>query len=193
MKILLASSSPYRKSLLEKLQLPFSCASPNIDETPLKGESAKALTERLSIEKARALSQNFPNHLIIASDQAAQLNNTILGKPGSTDRAIEQLSACSGQTVTFFTSLTLLNTSTNNIQTDCVPFTVTFRELSQQSIEYYIKKEEPLDCAGSFKCEGLGITLFTRMEGEDPNSLIGLPLIRLTDMLTKEGSHPLSP
>ena len=187
MKLLLASGSPYRKQLLERLGLEFSCQAPNIDEAPLPGETAKALALRLSEAKAQALTEDYPNHLIIASDQAAQLRQIILGKPGTHHRAIEQLLTCSNQAVTFYTGLCLLNTRTGKQQLDCIPYTVHFRQLSRQQIESYIKKEEPLDCAGSFKCEGLGITLFKKMSGDDPNSLTGLPLIRLTDMLVNEG------
>ena len=187
MNLLLASGSPYRKQLLERLELEFSCQAPDIDETPLPEETAEALSLRLSEAKAQALAEDYPNHLIIASDQAAQLEQTILGKPGTHKRAIEQLLACSGQAVTFYTGLCLLNTRTGKQQLDCIPFTVHFRQLNRQQIESYIKKEEPLDCAGSFKCEGLGITLFKKMSGDDPNSLTGLPLIRLTDMLLNEG------
>ena len=187
MKLLLASGSPYRKQLLERLELEFSCQAPDIDETPQPGETAKALALRLSEAKAQTLTEDYPNHLIIASDQAAQLGQAILGKPGTHQRAIEQLMACSNQAVTFYTGLCLLNTKTGKQQLACIPFTVHFRQLNRQQIENYIKKEEPLDCAGSFKCEGLGITLFTKMSGDDPNSLTGLPLIRLTDMLLNEG------
>ena len=187
MKLLLASGSPYRKQLLERLELEFSCQAPDIDETPQPGETAEALALRLSEAKAQTLTEDYPNHLIIASDQAAQLGQAILGKPGTHHRAIEQLMACSNQAVTFYTGLCLLNTKTGKQQLACIPFTVHFRQLNRQQIENYIKKEEPLDCAGSFKCEGLGITLFTKMSGDDPNSLTGLPLIRLTDMLLNEG------
>ncbi|AMO57020.1 septum formation inhibitor Maf [Endozoicomonas montiporae] len=187
MKLLLASGSPYRKQLLERLELSFECRAPDIDETPQRDETAEKLALRLSAAKAQALAAAYPDHLIIASDQAAQLGSTILGKPGTPARAIEQLTACNNKTVTFYTGLCLLNTTTGKQQIDCVPFTVHFRNLAREQIANYIKKEEPLDCAGSFKCEGLGITLFTRMEGDDPNSLTGLPLIRLTDMLLNEG------
>ncbi|WP_062268854.1 Maf family protein [Endozoicomonas arenosclerae] len=191
MKIILASSSPYRKALLQKLGLPFECHSPDIDETPREGESAQQLVTRLSREKALVLSEQYPEHLIIASDQAAQLNNRILGKPGTKDKAIEQLLSCTGQPVHFQTGLCLLNTKTGDCQVEAVPFTVHFRTLCKTEIENYIRIEKPLDCAGSFKCEGLGITLFSRMEGDDPNSLIGLPLIKLNSMLIKSGVNPL--
>ena len=192
MQLLLASGSPYRKSLLQRLGLKFGCHSPDIDETPQSGEDAETLARRLSRRKAEALCQNFPDHLIVASDQAAQLGDRILGKPGTSEKAVEQLSACSGQPVTFYTGICLLNTKTGQKQLDCIPYTVFFRELSSEQIEYYIKKEEPLDCAGSFKCEGLGVSLFSKMQGDDPNSLIGLPLIRLTRMLLNEGVDILS-
>ncbi|WOG25770.1 Maf family protein [Endozoicomonas sp. 8E] len=191
MKIILASSSPYRKSLLARLNLTFECHSPDIDETPVEGESAEMLTQRLAREKADILKAQYPEHLIIASDQAAQLNNTVLGKPGTEQQAIEQLLKCNGQSVTFYTSLCLLNTQTDQYQLDVVPYTVHFRTLKRVEVENYIKKEKPLDCAGSFKCEGLGISLFSRMEGDDPNSLIGLPLIQLNHMLINEGINPL--
>ena len=191
MELLLASGSPYRKSLLERLNLPFRQASPNIDETARPDETAKKLALRLSLEKARALAADHPDTLVIASDQAASLNGKILGKPGTIAKAEQQLQQSSGQRVIFHTGLCLLNTSTGKHQLDCIDFAVQFRELTSEEIEFYIKEERPLDCAGSFKCEGLGITLFERMEGNDPNSLIGLPLIRLTDMLLNEGISPL--
>ena len=187
MELLLASSSSYRKSLLERLHLPFRQASPNIDETPHYGENAKDLVLRLSKDKAIALADNHPDTLIIASDQIATLGNRILGKPGTEAKAIEQLYSCRGQQVTFHTGLCLLNTQTGKSQLDCIEFRVWFRNLTIQQIEQYIKKEQPLDCAGSFKCEGLGVALFERMAGDDPNSLIGLPLISLTGMLMNEG------
>lgn len=193
MNIILASGSPYRKSLLERLGLPFECHAPDINEAPVEGESAEVLSQRLSQEKAYALKAQYPEHLIIASDQAAQLKKTILGKPGTVQKAIEQLSNCSGQSVTFYTGLCLLNTQTGQCQLDTVPYTVHFKPLKRVEIENYVKMEKPLDCAGSFKCEGLGISLFSAMEGEDPNSLIGLPLIKLNQMLINEGINPLLP
>ncbi|KEI71324.1 Maf family protein [Endozoicomonas elysicola] len=191
MNILLASSSPYRKSLLERLNLTFQQASPNIDESPRPGENAKKLALRLSKEKAQALADQYTDTLIIASDQCAALENTILGKPGTRESAIKQLSDCSGKQVIFHTGLCLLNTSTGQQQLACVDYTVWFRKLSSSQVTTYIDVESPLDCAGSFKCEGLGITLFEKMAGDDPNSLVGLPLIALTSMLINEGLHPL--
>lgn len=186
--LLLASSSPYRRELLARLQLPFSWQSPSIDETPRAGEDALALVKRLAEEKARALSAANPDHLIIGSDQVAVLENgQILGKPHDLERAQAQLRTASGGSVTFLTGLALLNTATDRCQVDCVPFTVHFRQLGDERILRYLEREQPFDCAGSFKSEGLGIALFRSTEGEDATSLIGLPLIRLVDMLLNEG------
>ncbi|MFJ4144792.1 Maf family protein [Pseudomonas sp. NPDC089734] len=185
--LLLASSSPYRRELLERLRLPFICKSPDIDESRHADESATALVQRLAREKAQALASEYPDHLIIGSDQVAVLNGQILGKPHTFERALEQLSAASGTTVTFLTGLALLNSKTGHCQVDHVPFSVHMRELDKASIERYLHAEQPFDCAGSFKAEGLGVSLFRSTEGSDATSLIGLPLIRLTDMLIKEG------
>jgi MAF protein len=185
--LLLASSSPYRRELLERLRLPFVCQSPDIDESHRPGESAIDLVKRLSREKAQALASSWPDHLIIGSDQVAALDGQILGKPHTFERAREQLTAASGASVSFLTGLTLLNSNTGQWQTDCVPFIVHMRNLTQGSIERYLHAEQPYDCAGSFKAEGLGVSLFRSTEGSDATSLIGLPLIRLIDMLIKEG------
>jgi MAF protein len=185
--LLLASSSPYRRELLARLKLNFRYASPNIDETSYSGESARHLALRLAKAKAYALAEEYPDHLIIGSDQTASINDHILGKPLTFERAREQLLNASGKSVTFFTALALLNTQTGVCQLDCIPFTVHFRTLSLEQIERYLHTEKPFDCAGSFKVEGLGISLFQSTEGEDVSSLIGLPLIRLTDLLTQEG------
>ncbi|WP_192981106.1 Maf family protein [Pseudomonas sp. EggHat1] len=186
--LLLASSSPYRRELLDRLQLPFAWQSPSIDETRLPGEAAIDLVKRLAEEKARALAANHSEHLIIGSDQVAVLGDgQILGKPHDLPRAQQQLRAASGSSVTFLTGLALLNTSSGRCQVDCVPFTVHFRQLSDEQILRYLQREQPFDCAGSFKSEGLGISLFRSTEGEDATSLIGLPLIRLVDMLLNEG------
>ena len=185
--LLLASSSVYRRELLARLHLPFTCVSPNIDESHRHDESAIELVKRLSLEKAQALASSHPNHLIIGSDQVAVLNGQIIGKPHTFDKAREQLLAASGASVTFLTCLTLLNSQQGNHQTDCIPFTVHMRALSRESIERYLHLEQPYDCAGSFKAEGLGASLFQRTEGDDATSLIGLPLIRLVDMLLAEG------
>lgn len=185
--LVLASSSPYRRELLTRLRLPFSWSAPNIDESRHNNEDAEALVRRLSLEKAQALSATHPQHLIIGSDQVAVLGSQIIGKPHTAERAREQLVAASGNSVTFLTGLTLLNSATGQLQTDCVPFTVHFRPLSEAQIMRYIATEQPFDCAGSFKAEGLGISLFRSTEGSDSTSLIGLPLIRLVDMLQASG------
>ncbi|MDZ5602184.1 nucleoside triphosphate pyrophosphatase [Pseudomonas sp. RP23018S] len=184
--LLLASSSAYRRELLQRLRLPFTCASPDLDERRHAHEPPRALVQRLAEAKARALAGRHPDHLIIGSDQVAVLDDQVLGKPHSAERACEQLQAASGRSVTFLTGLALLNTATGHCQVDCIPYTVTFRTLDQARIARYVEAEQPLDCAGSFKAEGLGISLFQRCEGEDPTSLIGLPLIRLVDMLLAE-------
>lgn len=185
--LLLASSSIYRRDLLARLRLPFNCSSPDIDESHRPGEPARELVERLSLEKARALADSHPRHLIIGSDQVAVLNGHIIGKPHTFDKARQQLMDASGASVTFLTGLTLLNARTGDHQTDCIPFTVHMRTLGTEQIERYLLAETPYDCAGSFKAEGLGVSLFQRTEGDDATSLVGLPLIRLIDMLLVEG------
>jgi MAF protein len=184
--LILASSSPYRRELLQRLRLPFECASPDIDETPLPGESADQLVRRLAQSKAHALTQRYPAHLIIGSDQAAVNGSRILGKPHDFERATEQLKDASGKSVSFLTGLCLLNSQSGEAQIDCVPFTVHFRDLDEARIRRYLEAEQPFDCAGSFKAEGLGVSLFRSTEGEDATSLVGLPLIRLVDMLLAE-------
>ncbi|WP_226687771.1 Maf family protein [Stutzerimonas stutzeri] len=186
-RLLLASSSPYRQQLLSRLRLPFESCAPDIDETSLPGESAEQLVTRLAEQKARALAEQYPNHLIIGSDQVAVLDSKIIGKPHTYERAKQQLQSASGNRVRFLTGLALFDSATGRIQTDCVPFTVHFRELDEARIERYLKIEQPYDCAGSFKAEGLGISLFRATEGEDVTSLVGLPLISLVDMLLNEG------
>ncbi|MBV4457263.1 Maf-like protein [Pseudomonas sp. COR58] len=185
--LLLASSSTYRRELLSRLRLPFTCRSPDIDESHRPGESALELVKRLAEEKARALADSRPDHLIIGSDQVAVLGERIIGKPHTFEKAREQLLAASGASVTFLTGLALLNSRTGHCQIDCVPFTVHMRTLDEARIERYLRAEQPYDCAGSFKAEGLGVSLFRRTEGPDATSLVGLPLIRLTDMLLAEG------
>ncbi|WP_076417848.1 nucleoside triphosphate pyrophosphatase [Colwellia sp. UCD-KL20] len=189
--IVLGSTSPFRKALLQKLNIPFECAKPNIDETAHKGESPIELVERLAIEKAQAIS-NFPNSLIIGSDQVALCDDEILGKPHNFDNAVKQLTKFSGKAVTFYTGLCVLDCSTNKVHSLVEPFTVHFNQLSQNEIENYIKAEEPYNCAGSFKSEGLGICLFNKLEGEDPNALIGLPLIKLVSLFKQHNFDVLS-
>lgn len=185
--LLLASSSTYRRELLARLHLPFVCSSPDIDESHRPGESAIELVKRLAEQKARALAASHPAHLIIGSDQVAVLGDRIIGKPHTFDKAREQLLAASGTSVTFLTGLALLNSQTGHCQVDCVPFTVHMRQLDEARIERYLRLEQPYDCAGSFKAEGLGITLFDRIESQDPTALIGLPLIALSRLLREAG------
>ncbi|AHG22228.1 septum formation inhibitor Maf [Chania multitudinisentens RB-25] len=178
--------------LLEKLHLPFICAAPQVDETPLADESAEALVLRLATAKARALAIAYPDHLIIGSDQVCVINGNITGKPHTEENARLQLRLASGQKVTFYTGLVLYNSHSKQLQALCEPFHVHFRLLSDVEIATYVHLEQPLNCAGSFKSEGLGIALFERLEGRDPNALVGLPLIALLDMLRAEGVNPLN-
>lgn len=189
--IILGSSSPYRSELLAKLKLPFSTASPNIDESPLVGESPAQLVLRLAENKARKVAESNLSALVIGSDQVAILDGEIVGKPGTAENAIKQLLAASGKTVTFLTGLALYNAANQQMQSIVEPFEVNFRSLSETQIRRYVDLEQPFDCAGSFKSEGLGISLFSELRGSDPNSLIGLPLIRLTDMLAAQGVNVL--
>ena len=196
MSLILASSSPFRKAILEKLRIDFKAAAPNINESRKNGESPFNLVNRLSKEKALEVAKSHSG-LIIASDQVATLGNgnneddEIFTKPGSHENAFLQLKKSSGKTITFLTGLALLNTETLKIQTHVELFKVTFKQLSDNQILSYLNKEDVLNCAGSFKSEGLGIALFSNMEGSDPNSLIGLPTIQLIKMLAKENVHIL--
>lgn len=185
--LVLASTSIYRSQLLSVLQIPFLTDSPNVDETPLPNEDARQTSWRLSRLKAEAVIARHPDALIIGSDQVALLEGAQLGKPMTHDNAVRQLRAMRGKTVNFFTALTLLNARTGDMQTEVTETHVTFRQLTDQQIEEYLQKEQPYHCAGSAKSEGLGIALIQRIEGNDPNSLIGLPLIALVDMLEKQG------
>ena len=190
--ILLASSSPYRRQLLTRLGLAFDCASPDIDETPTPAEPADALALRLAETKARALADTHPGHWIIGSDQVAYLpDGTLLSKPLNHGTAFNQLTRSSGQPVQFLTGLALLDADSGDCQRHCERFTVRFRSLTPDEISGYLRKEQPYDCAGSFKMEGLGITLFEALEGRDPTSLVGLPLIALIGMLRRWGRNPL--
>lgn len=185
-RLILASTSPFRRELLGRLGVAFETASPDVDESRRENESAIALVKRLSEAKARAIGASQQG-LVIGSDQVATLGETVLGKPGSHERAMEQLRQLSGQSVIFQTGLCLLDTGNDTQQLDVIPFTVHFRELDDAQIDRYLRHDQPYNCAGSFKSEGLGITLFERMEGDDPSALIGLPLIRLTAMLGNAG------
>lgn len=185
-QLILGSSSPFRAELLNKLGLHFIQVSPDIDETPLARESPAALVERLATSKAREIAKTHPEALIIGSDQVAVIDDDILGKPGNHQNAMTQLKRASGRDVEFLTGLALFNAKNGHMQSLVEPFVVHFRELSDNQIDFYLKKEQPYQCAGSFKSEGFGISLFSKLVGEDPNSLIGLPLIRLIELLENE-------
>lgn len=184
--LILASTSAFRRELLTRLGLPFETANPAVDETPLADELPEATALRLSEAKARAVARQYPNALIIGSDQLACLDGQIFGKPGSHDNAVRQLQTMRGRRVNFFTGLCLLNAATGKAHLRGVPTLVSFRNLSDEEIESYLEKEKPYNCAGSAKSEGLGIAIISRMEGDDPNALIGLPLIALCDLLRLE-------
>lgn len=190
--LVLGSTSPFRKTILEKLQLPFECAKPEVNETPYQNEKPQDLVKRLAIEKAKAVGVNYPSSLIIGSDQVAVCNGEILGKPHTFDNAVNQLTKFSGQSITFYTGLCVYDTDKDNAIAVVEPFIVHFNQLSQNEIKYYLKAEEPYNCAGSFKSEGLGICLFSKLEGDDPNTLIGLPLIRLVALLKEQGLDVLA-
>ncbi|EKS6646989.1 septum formation inhibitor Maf [Enterobacter hormaechei] len=190
--LVLASTSPYRRMLLEKLGIPFECAAPDVDETPQPGESPRHLVMRLAKEKAQSLAVRYPAHLIIGSDQVCVLDGEITGKPHTEENACQQLLRARGSIVTFYTGLALYNSASGHLQTECEPFDVHFRHLSEQEILDYVRRERPLNCAGSFKSEGLGIALFDKLDGRDPNTLVGLPLIALCQMLRREECNPLT-
>ncbi|MFV0477483.1 MAG: Maf family protein [Parahaliea sp.] len=189
MKLILASTSPYRKQLLQRLGVPFECVSPAVEEFTLPGESAPATAIRLALAKAQAVALWHPQALIIGADQVATLDDIQLGKPGNHARAAAQLAACSGRSLTFHTALTLMGGGHELVHVE--PFHVTFRHLSTQEIEHYLQRDKPWDCAGSFKWESLGIALFEKLSGRDPTSLQGLPLIALTRLLAQAGQPVL--
>ena len=185
--LVLASTSPFRQAILKKINIDFITASPNIDETQKTAESPENLVTRLSLEKAQAVAMNFPSALIIGSDQVACIDGQILGKPHTHEKAIKQLQLSRAKKVVFYTGLTLFNNQTQKAQSCCELFKVQFRNLTDIEIERYLIAEKPYKCAGSFKSEALGISLFKRFIGDDPNTLMGLPLIRLCQMLRNEG------
>ena len=189
--LILASTSKYRRGLLERLAVPFSCADPKTDETANDNESPETLARRLGDAKALAISVLYPEAIVIGSDQVAALSSRRLGKPGSVTAAEAQLRLCSGQTVHFFTAVSFAR-SGHIVAQRCVPTTVKFRELSDPEIADYVQREQPLDCAGSFRWEGLGICLFTALESDDPTALEGLPLIAVCDELRKMELNPLN-
>jgi septum formation protein len=190
-KLVLASTSPYRRELLNRLGLPFDVANPRADESPLPDETPENLALRLSEVKARAVALAYPDALIIGSDQVATVDGKIYGKPGTHERAVAQLRELSGKTVNFFTGLCLFDAKNGKAEVRGIPTLVKFRELSDAEIENYIKREPAYDCAGSAKSEGLGIALLASMQGDDPNALVGLPLIALCDMLRNKGVQVL--
>jgi len=185
--IVLASASTYRRELLQRLGLAFECALPQVDESELPGESAADTALRLSRLKAKAVAWRFPDSIVIGCDQVASCDGARIGKPGNHANALEQLQFMSGKTVAFDTALTVLDTSNDQARSRAVPCRVTFRRLTRAQIEAYLEREQPYDCAGSAKAEGLGITLIARIETDDPTSLIGLPLIALTELLAEAG------
>lgn len=191
-RLILASSSPHRRDLLKRLAIPFSSHSPGIDESPRPGEAPRALALRLACAKAKALKGHNPDSLIIGSDQVAVCDGRLVSKPNDREAAFAQLLALSGRQVDFHTGLALLNTQTGRLQVDCTPSRVSLRDLNPIQIGRYLQAEQPYDCAGSFKSEGLGIALIRKLESEDPTALIGLPLIRLVAMLEAEGIDVLS-
>lgn len=192
MRLVLASTSPYRRELLSRLVVPFEIAAPDIDETPLAGESPDDTAQRLSVLKAQAVAEQFPDALIIGSDQVALLEGRQLGKPGTHEKAVAQLRAMRGKALEFHTALTLLNAATGRTQTANVPVRLVMRDYSDAQIEAYLRKDQPYNCCGSARSESLGIALIARYETEDPNALVGLPLIKLTEMLANEGLDVLT-
>ena len=189
--LILASSSEYRRELLQKLQIPFTSISPKLDEAPLPDEKPHETAIRLAQEKAKKIGVEYPHALVIGCDQVATLDGEQLGKPGNHNNATKQLQLMRGREVTFHSALCLYNAATGNMQAQVVPYLVRFRQLTDEQIESYLSKEQPYHCAGSAKSEGLGVALIERMIGEDPNALIGLPLIKLVTMLENEGVRVL--
>ena len=185
--IVLGSTSKYRAELLGRLRLAFEQAAPEVDETPLPGETPEQIARRLALAKARAVAQKFPHAVVIGSDQVADLAGTPLGKPGTHERAVAQLRAMRGQTVIFQTARAVVCAETGFEQSDLAAVRVVFRDLSDDEIEHYLRAEQPYDCAGSAKSEGLGIALLERIDNDDPTALVGLPLIRTCRMIRAAG------
>lgn len=189
--LILASTSRYRRELLERLRIPFQALAPETDETPLSGEAPAALAERLALAKARAIAALFPDAVVIGADQVADVDGVAIGKPGDHERAVEQLRAMSGRAIVFQTALAVVRESTGFAEVRRVPVSVRFRSLTDAEIEFYLRTEQPYDCAGSAKCETLGIALLAAIESDDPTALIGLPLIQTTTLLRAAGLDPL--
>ncbi len=192
MRLILASTSPYRRELLARLGVPFETVAPEVDETPLPGESPADTAMRLSLLKAQAVARHHPDALIIGSDQVALLDGEQLGKPGDHANAVTQLRRMRGKTLEFHTALTLLDAASGRAQTANVPVRLVMRNYSDAQIEAYLRKDQPYNCCGSARSESLGIALIARFETEDPNALVGLPLIKLTEMLANEGLDVLT-
>ena len=192
MKLVLASTSPYRRELLARLGVPFETATPDVDETPLAGETPDGTAQRLSVLKAQVVAKQFPDALIIGSDQVALLEGRQLGKPGTHEKAVAQLQSMRGKALEFHTALTLINAATGHVQTVNVPVRLVMRDYTDAQIEAYLRKDQPYNCCGSARSESLGIALIARYETEDPNALVGLPLIKLTEMLANEGLDVLA-
>lgn len=190
-QLILASTSAYRRQLLERLHLPFICVSPAVDEAALPLELPEPLARRLALAKAQAVARNYPQAVVIGSDQVADLNGQALGKPGTHDRAVAQLQRMRGQTVIFQTAVAVVCQATGFAQTELAQVKVQFRPLSDAQIEAYLRAERPYDCAGSAKSEGLGIALLARIDNDDPTALVGLPLIRTCQLLIAAGIQVL--
>jgi septum formation protein len=190
-RLILASTSRYRRELLERLRLPFEAMSPETDETPLPGESPARLAGRLALAKARALATRHPDAVVIGADQVADVDGSAIGKPGTHERAVEQLRAMSGRTIVFQTALAVVRESIGFAELRCVQVSVRFRTLDDDEIEFYLRTERPYDCAGSAKCETLGIALLEAIDSDDPTALVGLPLIRTAQLLRAAGLDPL--
>ncbi len=189
--LILGSTSRYRRELLQRLHVPFETAAPQVDETPQTGEAPAALALRLALAKARAVAALHPRAVVIGSDQVADLDGAPIGKPGSHERAAEQLRRMSGRTVVFHTALAVVHAATGHAEVDSAPVRVRFRELNEAEIERYLRIDEPYDCAGSAKCESLGVALLDSIDSDDPTALVGLPLIRTCAMLRRAGFDPL--
>ncbi|HEX9584919.1 MAG TPA: nucleoside triphosphate pyrophosphatase [Gammaproteobacteria bacterium] len=192
-RLVLASSSAYRRMLLARFGISFACRPPRVDESRRADESPWNMVARLAEAKARSVAKDFENVLVIGSDQCAVIDREPVGKPGSRQANIEQLKVMAGRWIEFLTGVCLLNTESGHCQIDTVTFAVQLRRLSEQQIAAYVDREQPFDCAGGFKSEGLGISLFECMRGDDPTALVGLPLIRLREMLEAEGVDVLQP
>ena len=190
--LILGSTSRYRRELLLRLRLPFSVVSPMVDESPLPGETPRELALRLALAKARAVAAMHPEAVVIGADQVADLDGQSIGKPGNHERAVEQLRTMSGRRVVFQTAIAVLRPATGFESSALAPVTVQFRELGAAEIERYLRLEQPYDCAGSAKCETLGIALLRSIESDDPTALVGLPLIRTAELLRQAGLDPLA-